>query len=94
MNRTGEYFVNDTNGPIPNTTGNMADYINDGHTVININFSYDLKHVSGKGKLFFAINNLFDVRYNGAIVPNASANRFFEPAVSRNFLGGFSININ
>ena len=45
----------------------------------DLRLSYSL----GKGQIFVGINNIFNVRYNGSIVPNAFANRFFEPAAGR-----------
>jgi outer membrane receptor protein involved in Fe transport len=36
-----------------------------------------------KLNLKLGIENLFDIRYNGSVVPNASGNNFFEPASGR-----------
>lgn len=40
---------------------------------------------------FLNVNNIFNERYNGSIVPNAFGNRYFEPAAGRNFQLGLSI---
>ncbi|NGP76470.1 TonB-dependent receptor [Balneolaceae bacterium YR4-1] len=40
---------------------------------------------------FLNVNNIFNERYNGSIVPNAFGNRYFEPAAGRNFQFGLSI---
>lgn len=40
---------------------------------------------------YINVNNIFDVRYNGSIVPNAFGDRYFEPAVGRNFRIGLSV---
>lgn len=40
---------------------------------------------------YINLNNIFDVRYNGSIVPNAFGDRYFEPAAGRNFQVGLSI---
>jgi iron complex outermembrane receptor protein len=38
------------------------------------------------------INNLFDKKYNGSVVPNALGERYFEPAPGRNWYAGLRIN--
>jgi iron complex outermembrane receptor protein len=40
---------------------------------------------------FVGINNLFNERYNGSIVPNAVGGRYFEPAPGREFYVGLTL---
>ncbi|MCC7008947.1 MAG: TonB-dependent receptor [Acidobacteria bacterium] len=39
---------------------------------------------------FLGIDNLFDERYNGSIVPNAFGDRFYEPSAGRALYGGLT----
>lgn len=43
---------------------------------------------------YLNVNNIFDVAYNGSIVPNAFGDRYFEPAAGRNFQIGLSVSFN
>ena len=94
LNRCGRFYVNDTNGPVPNSAGNLSDFINDAYFTANMNIAYDFDFALGSFELFTGINNLFDARYCESIVPNAANNRFFEPAASRNWNGGLTIKFN
>lgn len=40
---------------------------------------------------FAGVDNLFDVRYNGSVVPNAFGDRFYEPAPGREAFVGLSV---
>lgn len=40
---------------------------------------------------FAGVDNLFDVRYNGSVVPNAFGDRFYEPAPGREVFVGLSL---
>lgn len=42
---------------------------------------------------FLGIDNLFDVRYNGSVVPNAFGDRFYEPAPGREVFGGLRLRV-
>mgnify|MGYP006283322191 CR=1 FL=1 len=42
---------------------------------------------------FVGVDNLFDVRYNGSVVPNAFGDRFYEPAPGRELFGGLSVGV-
>ncbi len=42
---------------------------------------------------FVGVDNLFDVRYNGSVVPNAFGDRFYEPAPGREVFGGLSVGV-
>ena len=48
----------------------------------------------GNVKLKAGVENLFDKRYNGSVVPNAFGNNFFEPAADRSIHFGLSVYIN
>ena len=79
-----KYFTNDFNGPVPGSNSPPANYINNNYLkldlILNYNFKiedYDLNFTAG-------INNILDKRYNASIVPNAAADRFFEPSAGRN----------
>jgi iron complex outermembrane receptor protein len=81
----GKYFTNDFNGPIPGYNSPIEDYINNSYLkldlILNFNFktnNYDLNFTAG-------ISNILDKRYNASIVPNAAADRFFEPSAGRNY---------
>jgi iron complex outermembrane receptor protein len=73
-------------------------YVNDANS--NAAFSYtafnwqaSFKQHLGPWHLheYFRLNNLLDRHYVGAVIVNASNNRFFEPAPGRNYIGGVSI---
>jgi iron complex outermembrane receptor protein len=40
---------------------------------------------------FIAMNNVFDKRYNGSVVLNATGRRYFEPAPGRNLYLGIGV---
>ena len=40
---------------------------------------------------FLGVDNVFDVRYNGSVVPNAFGDRFYEPAPGRELFGGLTV---
>ena len=92
LNRTGEYFVNDLNGPEPGSSSALRNYINDAYSVANLKLSYGYSSNFLKADIFVGISNLFNTKYNGSIVPNAAGDRYFEPAAPRNWYGGLSIN--
>lgn len=91
FNALDRIYVNDWNGPTPNTTGNNSDYYNNGFFTTDLKFVYNLFTGFGNVGLFGGINNLFNVRYNSSVVPNAAANRYFEPGAPRNWYGGLSV---
>jgi iron complex outermembrane receptor protein len=91
FNLIDRIYVNDWNGPPPNTTGNNSDYYNNGFFTTDLMFVYDLFTGFGNVGFFGGINNLFNIRYNSSVVPNAAANRYFEPGAPRNWYGGLSV---
>jgi iron complex outermembrane recepter protein len=87
-----KYFVNDVNGPEPGSSAPISDYINDAYLTANIKIDYSQLFSFGNMSFYFGVNNLFDTKYNGSIVPNAAGDRYFEPAAPRNWFCGLSIN--
>ena len=83
FNWTDSYYANDFNGTKPGVAGDKNDYINDEYMTFGLSFIYSLPITSYKLNFKLGVENLFDVRYNGSIVPNASGNNFFEPASGR-----------
>jgi iron complex outermembrane recepter protein len=94
LNWNGKYFVNDINGPEPGDSQDQADYINDAFFTADFKCDYNLAANFGDFDFFFGISNLLNTKYNGSIIPNAAADRFFEPAAPRNWYTGLSINFN
>jgi len=85
LNYTSEMFVNDLNGPLPGLNISQNNYINEAYTLVGLTIIY--KHIFGFGNvnLKFGVENLFNSRYNGSIVPNAFGNNFYEPGSDRAF---------
>ncbi len=89
-----KYFANDWNGPDPNSSGNISDYINDAYSTITLNLKYKLSLNFAQFDLYLGIINLANSKFNGSIISNAAGNRFFEPAAPRNWYSGLTINFN
>ena len=87
-----KYFTNDFNGPVPGFSSSIGNYINDNYLTAELILGYNLKSENYEVKIFAGINNIFDKRYNASIVPNAAADRFFEPSAGRNFYVKAGIN--
>ncbi len=83
FNWTDSYYANDFNGPEPGTDGNNNDFINDEYFTFGLSIAYALQLSSFDMNFKIGVENIFDVRYNGAVVPNASGNNFFEPSSGR-----------
>ncbi len=92
LNWTDKYFTNDVNGPEPGSELSASDYVNNAYSTADLKFVYRRSFYSFEWKLYLGIINFFDKKYNGSIVPNAAAGRYFEPAAPRNLYGGLSIN--
>ena len=88
-----KYFANDFNGPVPGTTLPQSDFINDGYVKTDLRLGYLLQTDFTNAQFFLGVNNIFDVRYNGSVVPNANANLFFEPSPGRNWYGGVRLSV-
>ncbi len=80
---TDQYFANDFNGPKPNVVEEEENYVNDEYFLTNIGLLYRVNVDWSKLSLKLGIENVFNVRYNDSIVPNAFGNNFFEPASGR-----------
>ncbi|MFQ5629298.1 MAG: TonB-dependent receptor family protein [bacterium] len=85
------YFANNSNGPPPGSNQPLDNFINDSFIKTDVRFGFRQK-ISGIGtNAFLGIDNLFDRRFNGSIVPNAFGTRFFEPAPGRVWYTGLSL---
>ncbi len=73
------YFVDDAN-----TASNPS------YRVVDLRFSLDRTEHGWPLRLFLGIDNLFDERYNGSVVPNAFGARYYEPAPGIEVYGGVS----
>jgi iron complex outermembrane receptor protein len=84
------YFANDFNGPPPGSNKPVADFVNDAYWIMDMRLGWRRGLKKTDFEIFCGANNLFDQRYNGAITPNAFADRFFEPAPGRSWYLGVS----
>ncbi|MEO8398259.1 MAG: TonB-dependent receptor [Ignavibacteriaceae bacterium] len=91
MNLSDQFFTNDFNGPEPNSSGKISDFINDSYFTTDFNISYNFIFGIAHIDLFLGVNNILNKWYNSSIVPNAALNRFYEPAPRRNWNSGISI---
>ena len=82
-----QYYANDYNGPFVKGSEEEDQFINPGYSRVDLRASYSL----GEGQIFVGMDNVFNVRYNGSIIPNAFGNRFFEPAAGRVFYMGLKL---
>lgn len=83
------YYANDFNGaPDANATP-VQNFINDAYGTLNLRIGWQRRLGGAEVTIFSGLDNLFDVRYSGSIVPNAAGDRYFEPAPGRHwYLGG------
>ena len=88
---TAAYFANDFNGPAPGSGKPESDFVNDGYALVDLRAGITYNGDMFGAVLFAGVNNLFDTRYNGSIVPNAFGDRFFEPAAGRTWYVGFGL---
>ena len=86
-----QYFANDYNGPPPGSEKPLDDFINDAYAVVGLRLGFQRSFDKLGIDIFSGINNLFDKRYNGSIVPNAFGNRFYEPASARSWYTGINV---
>ena len=86
-----QYYANDYNGPPPGSDKPLNDFVNDSYTVVGLRLGFQRSFDKLGINIFSGINNLFDKRYNGSIVPNAFGDRFYEPASGRNWYAGINI---
>ncbi len=85
LNWTDKYFTNDFNGPMDDSENNLNDYVNDAYLICNFNLLYSHLFNFAKVTIKFNVENLFNVRYNDSIIPNAFGNNYFEPAPGRSY---------
>ncbi len=64
--------------------------VNPSYRVVDLRFSLDRTGSGWPLRLFAGVDNLFDERYNGSVVPNAFGRRFYEPAPGVELYGGVS----
>ncbi len=84
-----QYFANDFNGPPPSGSKPLGDFVNDAYRIFDLRAGFQSRFKNFRADFFVGLNNLFDERYAGSIVPNAAADRFFEPAPGRTwYVGG------
>lgn len=75
--------------------------VNDANTASNWSYGVTDLRVLWEGRPwsgplvrpFVGVDNVFDVRYNGSVVPNAFGDRFYEPAPGREVFGGLSVGV-
>ncbi len=97
FNESGFYVI----GQVRNASDFFADDANtitaSGYTVTNFrvgqSWKKSLLNRSINTAFFIGINNAFDVQYFQNIQINASANRYFEPAVGRYWFGGIKFEL-
>jgi len=85
LNYTSEMFVNDFNGSPPGLDSPQYNYINEAYHLVGFTIIYRDLIGSGNMNLKLGVENLFNIRYNGSIVPNAFGNNFYEPGSDRAF---------
>lgn len=61
---------------------------NPSYTVVDLRLS---RWGVGTVRPVLGVDNLFDERYNGSVVPNAFGGRYFEPSPGRTFYGGIRL---
>lgn len=74
------FFVNDANT-----------FTNWSYRVVNLRFDADVKVGGASLRPYVGIDNVFDERYNGSVVPNAFGDRFYEPAPGVAAYGGLQV---
>lgn len=61
------------------------------HRVVDLRFSLNREMGRVGFRPFLGIDNLFDERYNGSVIPNAFGGRYYEPAPGIQLYGGFGL---
>jgi len=87
----GEYFANDLNGPGSGSDKPVSDFINPSYWTSDLRLGSRRELDGIAVELVIGIDNLFDERYFGSVVPNAFGDRFFEPAPGRTFFLSLSL---
>ncbi|MGA1195669.1 MAG: TonB-dependent receptor family protein [Candidatus Latescibacterota bacterium] len=86
---TDDVFANDLNGPPVGSSKSERDFVNEGAVVTDLRLGFRRSLFEG----YVGMNNVFDIRYNSSIVPNALGDRFFEPASGRMVYVGMLIEV-
>ncbi len=60
----------------------------DSYTVANLRAGFDLRAGAWRIEPFVRVENVFDRRYVGSVIVNASGGRYYEPAPERNYYAG------
>lgn len=87
---TDETFANDFNGPPPGSGKPRSHFVEPAHTVADLSVGFRRAGRLGIAP-FLRVNNVFDERYSGSLVPNAFGDRFFEPAPGRHVYFGIAV---
>ncbi len=87
----GEYFANDFNGPSIASDKPVSDFLNPSYWTSDVRLGTRGALAGIPLRLTIGIDNLFDERYHGSVVPNAFGDRFFEPAPGRTFFLSLSL---
>jgi iron complex outermembrane receptor protein len=105
---TDGYWANDFNGPPPGSDSPprgedqlptawwqswASGFFNDSYTTVAVRVGGAADLSAYRAHIFAGIDNLFDRRYNGSVTPNASGNRFFEPAAGRTWHAGITLEV-
>ena len=88
-----EYFANDFNGPPSGSSKPTRDFVNASYQITDVRMGWERVLKGIRAEVFGGINNLFDAGYSASIVPNAAADRFFEPAPARSWYAGVNIGV-
>lgn len=68
-------------------------FANWAYRVVDLRLTWDDPVGGLRPRPFIALNNLFDERYNGSVVPNAFGDRYYEPAPGREFVAGLRVGL-
>jgi len=85
------FFTDDFNGPFGRVNKPASDFVNDAYRTVDLRLGLQRQFKITRGEIFVGINNIFNERYNSSIVPNALAERFFEPATGRSWYAGGNV---
>jgi iron complex outermembrane receptor protein len=85
------FFTNDFNGPFGAVNKPASDFVNEAYHLVDLRLGWQRQFKITRFEIFAGMNNVFAERYSGSIVPNAAAERFFEPAAKRNWYAGGSV---
>jgi iron complex outermembrane receptor protein len=84
----GKVYTNDLNDNDPGIVSGTNVYINKSYWTFDTKLGYTLEAGSLAFNIFGGINNLFNRNYSGSVIPNAAAQRYFEPSPGRNIYIG------